>query len=120
MTSSKLQLPNVTLICLTNRDFEGHFKAIDESCKGIDFGALKIVWDTKIRSIDDWNYKIIYELHKYVQTDYAILIHADGAISDPKCWNDEWLSLDYIGSPWPLPKDDFSYRSESGKIQRVG
>jgi hypothetical protein len=35
-------------------------------------------------------------------------------------WKDFWLKYDYIGAPWPLPTDDYSYRSESGKIQRVG
>lgn len=116
----KIQLPDVTLICLTNKDFEGHKKAIDKSCENIDFGGVKLIWDEKCTSIDEWNRKIIQELYNYVDTTHALLIHADGHVTNPQLWNSDWLNYDYIGAPWPLPKDDYSYRSESGKIQRVG
>ncbi len=115
-----LNLPDVTLICLTNRNFEQHQYAIDKSCEKINFGAIKIIWDEKCTSIDEWNRKIIQDLYKYVDTTHALLIHPDGYVINAELWNDEWLKLDYIGSPWPLPTDDYSYRSESGKIQRVG
>lgn len=115
-----LELPNVTLIALTNRDFEGHKKAVDTSCEGINFGAVKIIWDEKITGIDSWNYKIIYELHTYIDTDFALLIHADGYITRPDLWRDSFLSYDYIGAPWPLPKDNYSYLDEAGDLQRVG
>jgi hypothetical protein len=71
-------------------------------------------------SIEKWNEKIIKELPNYVQTSHALLIHADGWVIHPKCWKDEWLELDYIGSPFPLPTDDYSYRTPSGRIIRVG
>lgn len=115
-----LKLPQVTLIALTNRDFEGHKKAIDESCKGIEFGDVKLIWDEKIKDIDDWSRKIVYELGDYVRTDYLLLIHADGYVINPELWRDEWLLYDYVGSPFPLPRDDFSYRDNRGVIQRVG
>lgn len=115
-----LSLPNVTLICLTNKDFEGHKKALDKSCEGITWGAVKMIWDEKIRNIDDWNHKVIYELHNYVQTDYAMLVHADGYVSFPASWRDEFLEYDYVGAPWPLPQDSFSYRTPQGKLVRVG
>ena len=115
-----LHLPNITLIALTNRDFEGHKKAIDKSCEGIEWGDVKIIWDEKIKNIDDWNKKIIYELHNYVLTDYALLIHADGFVVNPGAWRDSFLAYDYIGAPWPLPKDDYSYRTQDGRLVRVG
>jgi hypothetical protein len=116
----KLQLPQITLVALTNKDFEGHKKAIDESCRGIEFGAVKIIWDEKCTSIDEWNRKIVYELGDYVDTPFALLIHADGYVINPELWDDKWLNYDFIGSPFPLPQDDFSYRDINGKIQRVG
>lgn len=115
-----LQLPNVTLIALTNKDFEGHKKAIDKSCEGIEFGAVKLIWDEKCTSIDEWNRKIIYELPNYVDTTHALLIHADGYVIHPELWKDEWLEYDYIGAPWPLPTDEYSYRDEDNEIVRVG
>lgn len=116
----KLQLPQCTLICLTSKDFEGHKLAIDKSCEGIEWGGVKLIWDEKIKNIDDWNYKIIYELHNYVDTDFAMLIHADGYVINPQAWQDRFLDYDYIGAPWPLPQDDYSYRAESGDIIRMG
>jgi len=115
-----LNLPRVTLICLTNKDFEGHKKAIDKSCEGITFGGVKIIWDEKIWGIDEWNRKIIYELCNYIDTDYALLIHADGYVIHPEKWNPDWLNYDYIGAPWPLPTDAYSYRTPSFNLVRVG
>ena len=116
----KLELPNVTLIALTNRDFEGHKKAIDKSCEGIEFGGVKLIWDEKCTSIDEWNRKVIFDLPKYIDTSHAMLIHADGYVRNPTLWREEWLEYDYIGAPWPLPTDDYSYRDEAGDIVRVG
>lgn len=115
-----IELPSVTLICLTNKDFEGHKKAIDESCRGVQFGAVKMIWDEKCTSIDEWNRKIIFELFNYVETSHALLIHADGYVKNPDLWNPEWLEYDYIGAPWPLPSDSYSYRTPQGEIVRVG
>lgn len=115
-----ISLPNITLICLTNRDFEGHKKALEKSCEGIAFGGAKIIWDNSIRNIDDWNYKIIYDLHNYVDTDFAMLIHSDGYIIRPDLWKPDFLLYDFCGAPWPLPTDSYSYRNTSGNIVRVG
>lgn len=115
-----LKLPSITLIALTNKDFEGHKKAIDKSCEGIEFGGVKLIWDEKCNSIDEWNRKIIYELHNYVQTEFAILIHGDGYVINPHLWDERWLDYDYVGAPWPTPRDVYSYRTPDGEIIRVG
>lgn len=116
----KLQLPNVTLIALTSLDFEGHKKAIDKSCEGIEWGGVKIIWDETIKTIDDWNRKIIYELANYVATPYALLFHADGYPINAHAWQENFLDYDYVGAPWPLPTDSYSYRTEEGELVRVG
>lgn len=115
-----LELPDVSLICLTNRDYLGHQEAIRKSCEGINFGAVKMIWDEKCTSIDIWNYKMIYELPKYIFTSHAMIIHADGYVIRPELWNPDWLLTDFIGAPWPLPVDNFSYLDEEGRLQRVG
>lgn len=115
-----LNLSNVTLIALTNKNFEAHKHALDRSSVGIVWGARKIIWDENITSIDDWNYKIIYELHHYVDTDFAMLIHSDGYVVNPEAWQDQFLAYDYIGAPWPLPQDSYSYRTDKGELVRVG
>lgn len=115
-----LYLPNITLILLTNRDFKGAKRAIDQSSEGISWGDAKIIWDEKCDSIAAWNRKVIYELPKYVFTTHALLIHQDGYVINPEKWNPDWLSYDYIGAPWPLPTDEYSYKTPSGTLIRVG
>lgn len=115
-----LDLSNVTLIALTSKNIPGHEKAMQLSSQGIKWGARKIVVDMDCNSIDEWNRKIIYELHRYVQTDFAMLIHADGYVINPDCWRNEWFQYDYIGAPWPIPRDNFSYLDDQGRLVRVG
>lgn len=115
-----LRLPEVTLIALTGKDFYAHDMAVERSCKGVEFGDVKIIYDYTIKSIDDWNKKIIYDLHNYISTDFALLIHADGYVINPKAWRNEFYEYDFIGAPWPLPRDNYSYRTPDGKIVRVG
>lgn len=115
-----IKLPKVTLICLTNKDYEGHRLAMEKSSKGVMWGGKKMIWDYHMKSIDDWNRKIIFDLWKYVDTEFAMLIHADGYVIHPELWDDQWLTYDYIGAPWPLPQDDYSYRDPFGNLVRVG
>lgn len=105
---------------LSSRDFEGAKKALDKSSEWIEWGGKKLIWDETIDGIDSWNYKMIYELPKYVFTSHAMIIHQDGYVINPQRWDPEWLKLDFIGAPWPLPQDSFSYRDEEGDLQRVG
>lgn len=115
-----LKLLNTTLIAYTGKDHDDHIEALEKSSKDIKFGATKLIFDKNLKSIDDWNEAIIYDLTDYVDTDFAILIHADGYIINPSLWNDEWFGYDYIGAPWPLPKDSYSYKDDKGNLIRVG
>lgn len=138
MTSSKIKLPNITLIALTDKKIPEHKRVLRRCMEHIEFGKVvllstdedsvdieneEIIYNYKIaplKSIDAWNRSIIYEMPRFVETSHAMLIHDDGYIKHPELWNPDWLHYDYIGAPWPLPQDDYSYRSESGKVQRVG
>lgn len=130
-----LKLENITLIALTSIRIPQVIKALEYSCRGIQFGAVKLASDVKPENlpsfikheyterssnIDEWNYNIIYNLSKHIETDYAILIHDDGFIVNPESWRDEFLEYDYIGAPWALPSDDYSYRDINGEIVRQG
>ncbi len=119
---NKLQLPMVTCVAVTGIGYKtlDHQRALDISCQSIEFGAVKLLQLESIKNIDSWNKAIIYELPLYIQTDYALLIHADGYIINPDLWNPIWLEYDYIGAPWPLPQDSYSYRDIKNKLIRVG
>jgi len=130
-----LELPNVTLVTLTSTGLYSALKALLYSARGIKFGRVLFISHKKplfmpesvdfqstsrIRGLDEYSYRTIFELPKYIDTEFAMLIHADGFIVNPDAWKKEFLDYDYIGAPFALPKDDFSYRDAFGKIVRVG
>jgi len=115
-----LELPNVTLIAFGTKNIEGMYRALQYSQQGINFGAVKLITQITCNSIDEWNKAIIFNLKDFVDTDYCLLIHPDGFVVHPEEWRDEWLNYDYIGSPWPMPADNYSYRTPDGEIVRVG
>lgn len=130
-----LHLPNVTLLAMTSVRLEEHIKALEYSSKNIKFGAIKLISDIKppllpnnityeyiepMKNIDDWNYSMIYKLGKYVDTEYVLIIHDDGFIINPDSWRNEFFNYDYIGAPWPIPSDNYSYRDINGELIRVG
>jgi hypothetical protein len=130
-----LKLPNVTLIALTSVRIPETIKALEYSCKNVEFGKVKLASDIKPENlpdyiiheytekssnIDEWNYNIIYNLPKHVDTDFCILIHDNGFVVNSESWKDEFLEYDYIGAPWPLPNDNFSYRDIKGNLIRQG
>ena len=73
----KLQLPQVTLCAMTSVNIPETIKAIQYSMKGIDFGDVVLIthkkpWNlpkeirfsqtAELTTIDDFNYKMAYEL----------------------------------------------------------
>ena len=75
--------------------------------------------------IDKLDYKgynefVAMELWKYIGSDYILLVQNDGYITNGAMWTDEFLKYDYIGAPWPVPNDETTYRTPSGKLIRVG
>lgn len=117
-----INLPQVTLIAMTGVGYKtnDHVKAIKESTKDIKFGAVRFIQLESITDIASWNQAIIKDLPKYIKTSHALLIHADSEIIHPELWNNEWLSLDYIGSPWPLPRWKGEFEDKEGNVYRVG
>ena len=130
-----LKLPNITLIALTSVRIPETIKALEYSCREIEFGSVKLASDIKpdnlpnyiqheytekSSTIDEWNYNIIYNISKHVNTDFCILIHDNGFVVNSESWRDDFLDYDYIGAPWPIPKDNFSYRDINGNIIRQG
>lgn len=130
-----VNLKNVTLVALTSVKIQETIKALEFSCRGVNFGKVKLVSDIKpdnlpdyieheytkrMNNIDEWNYASIYELGKHIDTEFAMLIHDDGFVINPDSWRDEFLDYDYIGAPWPMPNDNFSFRDINGNLIRVG
>lgn len=118
-----IKIPNCTLIAISGISYQTdeHIKAIKHSCRGIEFGEVKYIQLGHITDIDSWSKAAIYDLPKYVDTEFCLLIHANGYVVSPESWKDEWLNYDYIGAPWPIPSNDgFTYVDDLGRVQRVG
>ena len=131
----KIKLPRVTLVAMTSVNVYETVQAMKYSMRGIDFGDAVLVSDkrpfylpknirfsytSKLDSIDKFNYKMVYELKDHINTDFCLVVHADGFVIHPELWRDEFLDYDYIGSPFPMPTNDYAYRDRKGEISRVG
>lgn len=117
-----IELPNVTLIALSGLGYQTqeNIEALRKSSEGIKWAAVKYVQLAHITDINSWNKAVIYDLWKYVDTEFCMFVHGDGYVINPELWNPDWLNYDFVGAPWPLPKDDYSYRDQKGNIVRVG
>jgi len=115
-----LKLPQITLVAFGSEKYrEQQQKQLDYSLSKVEFGSVQnIIVPTN--TIDEWNRAIVFDLGDYIDTDYALLVHPDGGVAEADMWNDKWLEYDFIGSPFPLPSDDYSYKDINGVVQRVG
>lgn len=128
-----MNLNNVTLVSMSSVGIDSTIKALEHSYKNINFNSVKLITDIKVshpeidvcyidkmNNIDEYSYNMIYKLSDYIETDYALIIQSDGFVINPSSWREEFLEYDYIGAPFSLPKDNFSYRDINNNIFRVG
>jgi hypothetical protein len=52
-------------------------------------------------SIQDYSKFMLFDLHKYIKTDFVLSVHWDGYIINANAWQPEFLNYDYIGAIWP-------------------
>ncbi len=117
-----INLPNVTLFCISSNNISGALYALQKSMEGITFGEVKLITHEdpgnlpegiefskcyKIESIHDYNYYCIYNLTKHINTDYCLLVQPDGYVIRPWQWDDDWFNYDYIGAPWRWEEASF-------------
>ena len=109
----KTNLNNVTLICVDCVNHGEAVAAIRKSMAECDFAAVKFITDKPfefegigvinilpLKSKEEYSHFIIKELYKYFDTDYVLIIQADGYVLNGKSWLPEFLEYDYIGAAW--------------------
>ena len=133
---SKIQLPQVTLIAISSVEIQQTVNSLKYSMRGIDFGEVVFVTHdyaldeiktdlsgvtihhvNRINSKDQFSRYCVYELPRFVNTDYMILSAWDSAIVHPEQWTDEFLEYDWVG---PLWTEEHGYRDKNGNQVRVG
>lgn len=136
MKKEKLKLHHVTLTAMTSVKLYETIRALCYSMRDIEFGEVVLITDKKpfylprgitykhtekLEHIDQFNYKMAYEMGDYIDTDYMLLIHYDGFVVNADKWQEDFLKYDYIGSPWPLPTAEHAtYYDVNGNLCRVG
>lgn len=128
----KINLEGVTIVSVACVRVSETLKAIKKSISGINFAEVKLLTSQdveceyieiiKIPELDyeGYNKFIVYELYKYIDTDFVLIVQDDGYVINPHLWQDKFLNYDYIGAVWDSPKDSFSCRDPFGNIVRVG
>ena len=108
-------LKDVTLISATSIDIQSAANALLVSSEHCNFGAIKLLSSNKptklyssieyikIPPIDFIGYSkfMIEQLHNFVDTEFCLVVQADGFVINPSIWTNQFLEYDYIGAPWP-------------------
>ncbi|GMO41407.1 MAG: hypothetical protein Ta2B_21230 [Termitinemataceae bacterium] len=127
----KLELPSVTLAAISGVKIFSTIQALKYSMRCIKFGDAIFITNkkplcipknirfeyAKIKTINDYNYLVMYDLHKFIQTQYVLIVHYDGFIINPHKWQNSFLDYDYIGAPWPKERQIFD---ANGNLVQVG
>lgn len=121
---NKLELNNITILCIDGVDPNQGLKALKYSMREINFAKSIMISHEEPNNIpdniqfeqieplthDSYSPFVLHNLWRYVETDYCLLINDDGFIINPDLWSFEFLKFDYIGAPW----------KNYGQINRVG
>lgn len=122
--SLKRKLKDVTLVGADCLDVNRLLKAIDISCRYIEFGDVKIFSNVAVdhrvhhigplRDKSDYSVFMMKQLGSYIQTSHVLVVQHDGFVLNADAWEDDWLQYDYIGAPWEW------YRDSRGSVGNGG
>ena len=116
---NRLQLKNVTLVAISSIKIKETIEALRQSMKEIDYFETILISHEKpkklpnnikfkkcelLNSLSEYSQFMIYNLAKYINSEFALVVQHDGYVIRPHKWNAEFLKYDYIGAPWPKDK----------------
>ena len=107
---NKLNLNKVTLACIDDVDPAMAKMIMKSLLARIDF-AESILFSSKdesyvdhkinsINSLRDYSIFAVKEMHKYINSEFLMIIQRDGYPINLEAWDDQFLDYDYIGAPW--------------------
>jgi hypothetical protein len=119
-TGPRLALPKVTLCAATSVNVPATIEALERCLRLASFSETLLFTDdrsdlgeTSIRRIEaermkgsaDYSRFMLRDLVEHIRTDHVLVVQWDGFIIDAGAWDDDYLSYDYIGAPWPQFSD---------------
>ncbi len=109
----RLTIPSTTLVCIDCCNHELSIRALEHSIrqcgfdravfftdKDFNLNGIDVIKIPTITTKEQYSRFVIKELHKYIHTDFILMIQYDGFIINPEAWTDEFLKYDYIGAKW--------------------
>jgi hypothetical protein len=130
---NKLELPNITAVCLQGRNLEWATQPIEMRrirrsltymVKYFNFHEIIFIstYDPQVEGITfihtepvsyyNYNRWCIRELTNYVTTDYCLSFQDDGFPLHPELWDEEFLKYDYVGAPLPIDSNILHHPDE--------
>lgn len=117
LDDGRLDLPEVTLFAASSRALAATTRALqkclsqirpaeallfsDVRPEEIDTRGLRLVRTCRMDSRADYSRFILKELASHVTTDFVLCVQWDGYVLNARNWSEHFLSVDYIGAPWP-------------------
>ncbi len=137
----RLKLPNVTVVSVTGLNPAGAIKSLARSMEGIEFYQSLLITHEKPadlplgitfkqcgpddlksqdrKNTDDYSKFMAYRLWKFIESDFALIVHNDAYVLRPEQWTSEFLQYDYVGAPWP-PNVHFTSDGENVRVGNGG
>lgn len=117
LADGRIDLPEVTLFAASSKAIPATVRALrtclaqirpaeailftDDPSITVEPEGVRPVRVDKIESRADYSRFVLKELAHHIRTDFVLCVQWDGYILDADNWSDEFLSVDYIGAPWP-------------------
>ena len=132
---AKKQARQVTLVCVTGVNIVKALYGLMVSASRIKFDFIVLVTPklprarfrhfsiekpigSDLDSLDEYSKYILYNLYHHINTEFCLVVQADGYVLNGELWREEFREFDYIGAPWPIAAD--KYIDPFGQHQRVG
>jgi len=117
LVDGRIDLPEITLFAASSKAVLATVRALrnclaqirpaeailftHDPSLGVSLGDIRPVRVGKIENRADYSRFVLKELVRHIRTEFVLCVQWDGYILDALNWTDEFLSVDYIGAPWP-------------------
>lgn len=117
LADGRLDLPEVTLVAASSMALTATIRALRKCLAQVrpadailfsdidppqaDLAGIRHVRTAKMERREAYSQFILKELPGHIETDFALCVQWDGYILDARNWTEEFLTVDYVGAPWP-------------------